>query len=144
MNETLDLLYESSPNYSTEAIASRLTDLLASPESVVAIRERAGKILTENGVGHLISTDQATAAMHQIRVGNQGAGFDPISAAVLVSLTPLVKVLVPLLQPLADGAADVAKKIALDIWEMLKTDLLEKKKVRLREKSDPRGSTKKA
>jgi hypothetical protein len=48
----------------------------------------------------------------------------------------LIKALVPLVQPFANNAADVAKKISLDVWEMVKLELLNKKHVRLREKKD--------
>jgi uncharacterized alpha-E superfamily protein len=135
MYDESNLLYESSASYDSRALKTMLDELLNNPESQATLKPKIEAVLSRHEVPRVSSSDVLQAA-HSVEIIDKGAGMDPATIAMLVALTPLIKALVPLVQPFANNAADVAKKISLDVWEMVKLELLNKKHVRLSEKKD--------
>ena len=84
---------------------------------------------------HRLATTHAPALSDEhVKVNYQGAGTDPATIAILVTLTPLVKELVPLAKPIVRDASEVAKTVALDLWEFVKSKLWEEHHIRVKPK----------
>lgn len=78
--------------------------------------------------------DKLTLSQIKLVVRPIGGGIEPTTIALLISLAPLIKALSPILTPPAKSASNVAEKIALDVWEHIKTKLWQKDHLALREK----------
>jgi hypothetical protein len=87
------------------------------------------------GAPALTAAQREHLAGENIPVNVQGAGVDPATIAILISLTPLIKAIVPLVQPFATNAADLAHTVALDLWNHLKDRLWHEDHISLQEKS---------
>ena len=128
MSSELDFRYEVPNRYSDDELKHRINIQLAASGSEIAA------ILSKNG----ISTDAGEVVKGSISenlsIKPAGAGIDPATIAIVVSLVPVIKALTPLLEPFAKNAADVGRVVALDIWEMVKSKLWEEQHVRLTRK----------
>lgn len=126
--ENEELLYDVSIDWDARAIKAR-TLALASDSS-----DEINQILSQNckAVDVNLLVQIQNAIRNHLKIEEKGAGTDPGTVALLVSLTPFVKAIVPLLKPFAENMADVARKIALDIWNMLKKKLGDHEHIRLR------------
>ncbi|HKD82587.1 MAG TPA: hypothetical protein VKH81_23050 [Candidatus Angelobacter sp.] len=133
MNATGDLFYESQAQYSSQAIADTLKDLITQPDTRAEIKVQVQNVL--DGQKVKVDPEAVIRSVSRIEVKDQGAGFDSESVRLLVSLAPFIKELVPLVQPFCNDASAVAKKIALDLWEIIKGKLSDKKKIRLRSRA---------
>ncbi len=122
---TLALEFEVPKDVSAQALEQKIQQILA--ESQTDLKQ----VLTK----HNLPADQAPAlGQEPIKVTYEGAGIDPATIAILVALTPLVKALVPLAKPVVEDASDVAKTVALDLWEIVKTKLWEEHHIRVKPK----------
>lgn len=91
-------------------------------------------VMQQNGISGMQVSEVALADPFLLK--EAGGGITGESIALLVSLAPLIHVLTPLLQPFSNNAADVAKKIALDCWEITRRNLWESDQIALLEKKN--------
>jgi len=87
--------------------------------------------LPSSGAPELTSSQKTALAKENIVVRYEGAGVDPATIALIISLTPVIKAVVPLVEPFAKDASDVAHKIALDLWDILRQRLWQKEHINL-------------
>jgi hypothetical protein len=121
----LKLQFEVPKDTTAESLQRNIQEILRESE------EDFKKVL----VKHNLPADVLPPLAEQpVKVSYEGAGIDPGTIAILVALTPLVKALVPLAQPLVQDASAVAKQVSLDLWEIVKTKLWEKYHIRVKEK----------
>ncbi len=114
--------------------------------SAQALEQKIQQILAESKTDlmqvlakHNLPVDQPPAlSQDPVKVTYEGAGIDPATIAILITLTPLVIALVPLAKPVVKDASEVAKTVALDLWEMVKTKLWEEHHIRVKPKK-PKG-----
>lgn len=138
MDESTTQRYEVPARESTEGIqANAAALLLESHDEVIDILEK-------HGIPH----DQAGPIAEQVTrqpptIEYEGSGSIAAMIAIAVSLAPLIKVMVPLLEPFSKQGAKLAYNIGMDIWKMLRKKLLEKNSIRLTEKKKKAENTRK-
>ncbi len=82
----------------------------------------------------LSDSERNSLESKKIQVQYEGAGFDPATITLIISLAPVIQALVPLLEPFSKDASDVAHKVALDIWDLLKQKLWEREHISLKQR----------
>jgi hypothetical protein len=132
MPRTQILLYEAAKQNDASVIEKAANALLK--KSTKEVRA----ILKKHGVPERFAKD---LCKQKIAVKNKGAGIDPVTVALAVSLVPLAKELRPLLAPWSKSLAKVVEKIALDTWDMLRTKLWNKKHIRLEDRPQTERTT---
>jgi hypothetical protein len=138
MDELTKQFYEVPKGDGAEKVQnSAAAVLLESHDEIAGIIEKHG-----------IPRDRAEAIAEQVirqppAVTNEGSGSIGAMVAIGISLVPLIKVMVPLLEPFSKQGAKLAYNIGMDIWEMIRQKLLEKKSIRLTEKKKKKQAQKK-
>ena len=131
---TLELEFEVPKDVSAQALEQKIQQILAESQ----------KDFTHVLAKHNLPADQPPVlGQEPVKVTYEGAGIDPATIAILVALTPLVKALVPLAKPMVEDASEVAKTIALDLWEIVKTKLWEEHHIRVKPKKPKEKGPKK-
>jgi len=94
------------------------------------------EIAQRNGVDLSQMTEEELSGISNshVRIEPVGGGVELGTIVLLISLAPLIKALSPVLKPFAQGASKVSEKIALDIWEHLKSKLWNDSHIALKEK----------
>jgi len=120
------LLYVASQDEEASAIEKKANSLL----------KRSGKDIQAILKKYKVRPSCArTITKQKISVKYKGAGLDPATVALAVSLVPLIIAVRPLLMPWSAKMAKVAEKIALDTWDVVRMKLWSKKHIRLEERS---------
>jgi len=131
MSET-EIRISAPKGLSTQELEGKLNQVLRKSETeLIAIAKKHSADLSSLNVEDVRKLCQAELPVRPV-----GGGVDPVTIALLVSLTPLVKALTPILKPGVKSASKVAEKIALDVWEHMKTKMWENDHVVLREKKN--------
>jgi hypothetical protein len=140
MDDTMQLLYEAPTEYDSTSLKRLVDELLENSESRTVVLEHLVPLLNNQGIaGKSLDPAKILDSVRHVHITDQGAGFEPTSVAILVSLVPFVKALTPLLEPFAKNAAEAAKIISLDLWRLIKMELLARQQIRLREKNPAQG-----
>jgi len=119
------LLYEAAQQNDAHEIEKAANEILRKSSKDVRV------ILKKHGVPEKVAS---RLCRQKISVKHKGAGLDPATVALAISLIPLMKELRPLIAPWSKSFARVAEKVALDTWEMLRAKLWNKKHIRLDER----------
>lgn len=127
--------YYSPEEYDAPALSAKVDELLEDPRESADIQNQIQEIFAKHKSPAPLSSTTASTFVKAIKIVDDRAGIEPGTVSLLVSLAPLIKELVPLVQPFANKAADVAGQIALDIWDMIKLKLLKKNQIRLRKRT---------
>lgn len=122
-------LFEISTNWSAASIREHANQILQKSDTEIV------DVLQSRGIPETKAREIASIIrLQQVKADYKGAGSVPDTIAIVVTLTPVIHELVPLLQPFSDRAADLAYEIGLDIWEMVKTKLWHEHHIKLHRK----------
>jgi hypothetical protein len=126
------LLYETNRQTNARKLEKEINELLrTSDKDVAAILGKYGaRFHPDRGD---VEAAAKEVSKEKITVEYKGAGFGVETVALAISLAPLIHTLTPLLLPWSKSFAKVSEKIALDVWDMLKKKLWDKKHIRLDE-----------
>src|SRR5208283_1068543 len=120
MDESSKQYYEVPAREGTETVQNNAAALLLESQGeIVGIIEKYG-----------IPRERAEAIAEQVirqppAVEYEGSGSVVAMIAIAVSLAPLIKVMVPLLEPFSKQGAKLAYNIGMDIWKMIRQKLLD-------------------
>lgn len=137
MEESTKQYYELPKIEGTEAVQNNAAALLLESHGEIV------EIIEKHGIPRERAEAIAEEVIHQPpTVEYEGSGSVAAMIAIAVSLAPLIKVTVPLLEPFSKEGAKLAYKIGMDIWKMIRQKLLAKKSIRLTEKKKKKSQKK--